>query len=104
MSAFAPAIEALFTDPMVSEAATYMVRGVTPPVSLRVIRRMPDGVADFGGARLVQPALTVDIRIVDAPLAAKDDRLTIGGVTYVVQAAPVRDREGLTWSLDLRPA
>lgn len=104
MSAFAPAIDALFTDLMVSEEATYMVRGVTPAVPVRVIRRMPDGVADFGGARLVQPALTVDIRVSDAPLAAKEDRLTIGGVTYVVQAAPIRDREGLTWSLDLRPA
>jgi len=103
MNAFAPAIDAMFLDPIMAEDAEYVSRGFHPPVTIRIIRRMPDGLTDFGTSRLVQPAVVCDVRVSDVPTPAKTDQLTFGGVTYEVQAAPMRDREGLVWSLDLRP-
>jgi hypothetical protein len=35
---------------------------------------------------------------------AAGDTLTVGGETFVVQGEPVRDREQLVWTLDVRPA
>lgn len=103
MSAFAPAIDTMFLDPLMAEDAQYVSRGAYPPVNVRIIRRMPDGLTDFGTSRIVQPAVVADVRVSDIPTPAKTDQLIFGGVTYEVQAAPLRDREGLVWSLDLRP-
>lgn len=103
MSAFAPAVDAIFADPVIGIDAMYLGGGIPPGIPVRVIRKVPDGVADYGTARIVQPAVAFDVRISEVPAAAKGDRIRIGDEFWEVQAAPLRDSEGLVWKLDVRP-
>ncbi len=40
---FSGMIDQLFTDPVLSKPATYLVQGTTTPFSVRVISKQPDG-------------------------------------------------------------
>jgi hypothetical protein len=51
MSAFAFALDALFTDPHISREAVYVAEGNAPLVA-RVVTRRADAVRDFGGGRI----------------------------------------------------
>jgi hypothetical protein len=104
MTAFSAAIDAIFTDPNMAADAVWMEGGVPPGLAVRVIKKMPDEMTDYGAGRAVQPTLTVDVRVSEAPRPRKDDRLNIGAEFYIVQAAPMRDVHGLVWTLNLRPA
>lgn len=104
MNAFSTAIAAIFADPNVAVEAIYLPGGIPPGVPIKVIRRSPDLVADFGTARLVQPTATFEVMVSDVAVAAKDDRIMIGSETFVVQASPIRDSQTLIWKLDVRPA
>jgi hypothetical protein len=103
MSAFADALGVLFADPNLSTPALYAPMGVGPGVGIRVMRRSPDRMVDFGGARLVSDSLVLDVRVSDCAELAAGDRFEIAGEIFVVQGTPRRDRERLVWTVELLP-
>ncbi len=103
MSAFAAAIGALFADPNIGRDAVYIADG-DATVLVRVIARRADAITDFGDARLWSETTRVDLRVAEVPNPRPGDRIEIGGDAYLIQGEPVRDRERLVWTVDLRPA
>jgi hypothetical protein len=103
MTAIATAIDDLFADPNIAADAVYTPAG-GDPMTVRVIAKRPDDIVGFGDTRIHTATALFDVRIVEVPAPAEGDTLEIGGESYVVQGEPVRDRDGLIWSLDMRPA
>ncbi|OZA16439.1 MAG: hypothetical protein B7Y02_03250 [Rhodobacterales bacterium 17-64-5] len=101
--AFAAAIEMLFADPNIGVEAIYTSDGGAP-VAVRAIVRRPDEVTNFGDARLWSETTRFDVRVADVPNPRPGDRLEIDGDAFLIQGEPVRDRERLVWTVDLRPA
>jgi hypothetical protein len=101
-SAFGPAIDALFTDPHIARDAVYVAEGGTP-VLVRVVSRRADAVTDFGDARLWSETTRLDLRVAEVPNPRPGDRIEIDGEPFLIQGEPVRDRERLVWTADLRP-
>lgn len=102
--AFSGMIDQLFTDPVLSKPATYLALGASVPFPVRVIAKQPDTVVGFGDAQLHVSTTLFDIRSLEIPEPAVGDQIVFNGVTYVVQSEPKADREGLVWTLDVRPA
>jgi hypothetical protein len=103
MSAFAAAVGALFADPNIGKDAVYTPEGGAP-VLVRVVARRADAVTDFGDARLWSETSRVDLRVGEVPAPRPGDRIEIEGDAFLIQGEPVRDREQLVWTVDLRPA
>ena len=103
MSAFAAAVGALFADPNIGKDAVYTPEGGAP-VLVRVVARRADSVTDFGDARLWSETSRVDLRVAEVPAPRPGDRIEIEGDAFLIQGEPVRDREQLVWTVDLRPA
>jgi hypothetical protein len=82
-SAFASALEALFADAHLASDIVYIAEGGAPSL-VRAILRRPDDVTSFGEARIWSESTRLDLRL--------------------IQGEPVRDRERLIWTVDLRPA
>jgi hypothetical protein len=102
MSAIPAAIDVLFVDPNLGCAATYEPAD-GDPFPVRVIARRADVTTDFGEARLWSETSTFDVRVSEVPEPRPGDRIVFGDETFVVQGAPMRDRERLVWTLDARP-
>ena len=103
MSVFAAAIDNLFADPHLARDATYIADGGAPQ-PVRVVSRRADEVAGFGDARLWSEATRIDLRVAEVPNPRPGDRVEIEGDAFIIQGEPVRDRERLIWTVDLRPA
>jgi hypothetical protein len=103
MSAFAAALDVLFRDPNLSTPALYQQTGIGVEQAIRVMRRSPDRMVEFGAARLVSDSIVLDVRVSDCPELAAGDRIEIAGEVFVVQGAPQRDRERLVWTVELLP-
>ena len=103
MSAFAVAVGALFADPNIGRDAVYIADGGAP-VLVRVVARRADAVTDFGDARLWSETTRVDLQVAEIPEPRPGDRIEIEGEAFLIQGEPVRDRERLVWTVDLRPA
>ncbi len=103
MSAFAAAVGALFADPNIGRDAVYIADGGAP-VLVRVVARRADAITDFGDARIWSETTRIDLRMVEVPKPRPGDRIEIDGNDFLIQGEPVRDRERLVWTLDLRPA
>jgi len=103
MSAFATAVGALFADPNMGRDAVYIADGGAP-VLVRVVARRADAVTDFGDARLWSETTRVDLRVAEVPNPRPGDRIEIDAEAFLIQGEPVRDRQGLVWTVDLRPA
>lgn len=104
MSAFAGAVRTMFRDGNMSAPAIWYPRGGAPAVALRIMTKSPDQLVGFGQGQFATATLVADVMVADAPGIGIGDRLVIGGQGFVVQAEPMRDRERLVYSLDLRPA
>lgn len=104
MSAFSAVVDTIFADPNMAADAVRRDQGVAPAVVCRVIRKSPDQLTDFGGARLRSETTVVDVRVSDWADPREGDWLTIGAERFIVQGRPARDRERLVWTLNLRPA
>jgi hypothetical protein len=102
-SAFASAIDALFTDPHIARDTVYIAEGGAP-VLVRVVARRADAITDFGDARLWSETIRLDLRVAEAPNPRPGDRIEIDGEAFLIQGEPVRDRQRLVWTVDLRPA
>jgi hypothetical protein len=103
MSAFSAALDALFGDPNLGRTATYEPAGGAP-VAVRVIARRADAVTEFAGGRLWSETTRLDLRVSEVASPRPDDRIVIDGETFVVQGEPVRYRERLVWTIEVRPA
>ncbi len=101
--AFENALAVLFADPNIGVEAIYTCDGGAPVVVRAVVRR-PDEVTNFGDARLWSETTRVDLRVVEVPAPRPGDRIEIGDDAFLIQGEPVRDRERLVWTVDLRPA
>jgi hypothetical protein len=102
-SAFASAMEILFTDLNIGRDGIYIADGGTPML-VRVVSRQADAITDFGDARLWSETTRIDLRVAEVPAPRPGDRLEIDGEAFLMQGEPVRDRERLVWTVDLRPA
>jgi len=102
MTAFAAAVDALVADPNLARAATYEPAD-GDPFLVRVIARRADAITDFGEARLWSETTLFDLRVSEVAAPRRGDQLMIDGETFVIQGEPVRDRERLVWTLDVRP-
>ena len=103
MNAFSAAIEMLFADPNIGVEAIYTSDGGAPVVVRAIVRR-PDEVTSFGDARLWSETIRVDLRVAEVQNPRPGDRIEIDGDAFLIQGEPVRDRERLVWTVDLRPA
>ena len=103
MSAFAAAVGALFADPNIGRDAIYIADGGGPRL-VRVVPRRADAITDYGDARLWSETTRIDLRVAEVPAPRPGDRIEIEGDAFLVQGEPVRDRERLVWTVDLRPA
>jgi hypothetical protein len=103
MSAFAAAVGALFGDPNIGRDAVYIADGGAP-VLVRVVARRADAVTDFGDARLWSETTRIDLRVAEVPAPRPGDRIEIESDAFLIQGEPIRDRERLVWTVDLRPA
>ena len=103
MTAFAAIVDALFADPNLGREAVYTSDGGAP-VLIRVVSRRADAVTDFGDARLWSETTRIDLRVAEVANPRPGDRIEIDGNAFLIQGEPVRDREQLVWTVDLRPA
>jgi hypothetical protein len=103
MTAFSAALEVLFSDPNIGVEAIYTTEGGVP-VLVRAVARRADALTNFGDARLWSETTRIDLRVADTPNPRPGDRIEIDGDAFLIQGEPVRDRERLVWTVDLRPA
>jgi hypothetical protein len=103
VTAFAAAVDALFADPNLARAATYEPAD-GEPFPVRVIEGRADAISDFGEARLWSETTRFDLRVSEVAEPRPGDRLLVDGETFVVQGEPLRDRERLVWTLNVRPS
>jgi hypothetical protein len=101
--AFENALEVLFADPNIGVEAIYTSDGGAP-VLVSAVARRADAVSDFGDARLWSETTRIDLRVAEVPNPRPGDRIEIDGDAFLIQGEPVRDRERLVWTVDLRPA
>ncbi|GAA0306471.1 head-tail joining protein [Rhodovulum strictum] len=103
MSVFTAAIDNLFADPNIARDATWIADGGAPKL-VRAVTRRADEVTGFGDARLWSETTRIDLRVAEVPNPRPGDRIELEGEAFLIQGEPVRDRERLVWTVDLRPA
>jgi len=104
MNFFAAAMDRIFATPSMAVAALWISANTSEERPIRVIRRAPDRITEFGAGRFVSDTMMVDVRLSDLPAPTPGDLIIIGADSYTIQGEPLRDRERLIWSLDLRPS
>ena len=103
MNAFASAMDRIYANPSMAVTAVWISATTTEERPIRVIRRAPNRITEFGAGRFVSDTMMVDVRASDLPDPHPGDLIVIGTDSFTIQGEPVRDRERLIWTLDLRP-
>lgn len=101
---FEAALGRIFGNPSMAVAAVWISATTSEECPIRVIRRAPDRITEFGAGRFVSDTMMVDVRVSDLPEPRSGDLLVIGADSFILQGEPIRDRERLVWTLDLRPS
>jgi len=97
-------LDTLFGDPAIARDALYAPTG-GEAVSVRVVVRRPDEVVGFGETRIHTETTVFEVRTSEIAAPRPGDRLTLDGITYVIQGEPERrDPDRLIWTLDVRPS
>ena len=104
MNAFASAMDRIYANPSMAAAAVWTSATTSEERPIHVIRRAPDRITDFGAGRFVSDTMMVDVRVSDLSEPRTGDLIILGADSFTIQGEPVRDRERLIWSLDLRPS
>jgi hypothetical protein len=104
MTVFAAAMDRIYSNSSMAAAALWMSATTSEERTIRVIRRTPDRITEFGAGRFVSDTMMVDVRVYDLPDPRPGDLIVIGADSFTVQGEPMRDRERLIWSLELRPS
>ena len=97
-------MDRIFAHAAMAVPALWISATTSEERTIRIIRRAPDRVTEFGAGRFVSDTTMVDVRAADLPAPRPDDVIVIGTDSHVIQGEPLRDRERLIWTLDLRPA
>ena len=100
--ALSSALDVLFADPNIGHDAVYPPEGGAA-VLVRVVVRRADAITEFGEARLWSETTRIDLRVAEVPAPRPGDRIEIDGDAFLIQGEPIRDRERLVWTIDLRP-
>ena len=95
MSAFTSAVDMLFADPNIGEDALWKAGGIGAGVVVRIIRKSPDRMAEFGDSRAVLPTVSIDVRRSQAATITEGDLIVIGAETYRIIGEPMGDALGL---------
>lgn len=103
MTVFA-AVDRIFTHAAMAVPALWISATSSEERPIRIIRRAPDRVTEFGAGLFVSDTTLVDVRVADLPAPRPDDVIVMGADSHVIQGEPLRDRERLIWTLDLRQA
>ena len=103
MNVVAMALDALFADGNIARDAVYTAESGAPQL-VRVVTRRADDITSFGDARLWSETTRIDLRVAEVPTPRPGDRIEIDGDAFLIQGEPVRDRERLVWTVNLRPA
>ncbi|MBT8169784.1 head-tail joining protein [Falsiruegeria litorea] len=104
MTVFAATMDRIYSNPSMAIAALWISATTSEERPIRVVRRAPDRITEFGVARFVSDTTMVDVRVYDLPDPRPGDLIVIGADSFTVQGEPIRDSERLIWSLDLRPS
>ncbi len=104
MSVFAAAMDRIFGHLDMSVSAVWIASGTSEERPIRLIRRAPDRITEFGSARILSETQTADIRVSDLPEPRPGDLIVIGAESYAIQGEPIRDRDRLIWTVELMPA
>jgi hypothetical protein len=104
MTVFAAAMDQIFTHPSMAIGGLWISATTSEERPIRVVRRAPDRITEFGAGRFVSETMMIDVRVSDLPDPLTGDLIIIGAESFTVQGEPVRDRERLIWTLDLRPS
>ena len=102
MQAFRDAIRIIFADENMTVPAIWKPKGESRTVHLRAFRRSPDALSQFGESAIVSNQTVMDVMVEDAPTIAKGDLLIADNEWFLVQSEPIRERQRLVWTLDLR--
>jgi len=92
---FRAALDSLFADPNLGEPALWQAGGVGSGVTLRVIRRRPDAVVEFGSSRALMATVLLDLRRTEGTAIDEGDLVMIGADTYRIIGTPASDPLGL---------
>ncbi|MCA3561830.1 MAG: hypothetical protein IOC82_12460 [Aestuariivirga sp.] len=95
MNVFAAATDVLFADPNLGETALWQADGVGPCVPVRVIRRRPDAVVEFGASRALMATVLLDLRRAEVSVIDEGDLFVIGAETFKIIGMPASDPMGL---------
>ena len=104
MTVFAAAMDKIYANPSMAAAAVWVSSTTSEERPIRVIRRAQDRITEFGAGRFISDTMMVDVRVSDLPDPRPGDMIVIGTESFTIQGEPVRDRERLIWTLDLRPS
>ena len=104
MTVFAAAVDHIYANPSMATAAVWISGTTSEERPIRVVRRAPDRTTEFGAGRFVSDSTMMDVRVSDLPDPRPGDLIVIGTDSFTIQGEPVRDRERLIWTLDLRPS
>lgn len=102
MQAFRDAIRIIFADENMTVPAVWKPKGESRTVNLRAFRRSPDVLSQFGESALVSDQTVMDVMVEDAPTIGKGDLLIAENEWFLVQSEPIRERQRLVWTLNLR--
>lgn len=103
MTVFAAAMDRIFAQPSMAVAALWICATTSEERPLRAIRRAPDHITEFGSGRFVSDTVVLDVRLSDLPDPRPGDLIVIDADSFTIQGEPLRDRDRLIWTLDLRP-
>lgn len=96
MNAFAAAMATIVADANMGVDATYRAGGTGLPIAMRVIRSVPDRIADGFGTPILQGTDQLYVTLADLPAWTAGDTFTIGAEVLKVQHAE-KDATGTTW-------
>ena len=85
----------LSADPNIGGDAPWKVSGVGLVVAVRIIRKLPDRMAEFGDSHAVLPIFGIDIRRSRAATVTEGDLILIGAETYWIIGEPMGNAFGL---------
>lgn len=89
------ATDGLFRD------ATRLAAGSGLQTAVRVLVRRPDGVSDWGQARVILARVRLTVPVDQAADLARGDSLTLGdGTVFRILADPVRDPQRGFWTAE----
>ncbi|HSE78932.1 MAG TPA: hypothetical protein VLG66_13115 [Alphaproteobacteria bacterium] len=103
MTIFHDAIDDIFDDENVGEAALYFPAGQGQANAVRVIAAQPDVVTEFSDTRLARATSRFEVRASEVAAPRAGDAIEFKGQRYIVQGAPQADADRLVWTLDTYP-